>query len=179
MQSQLDLERVAPYKQMEARILKVKNELEQRYKNDLANEVTRLREFEVSRIRMEEAARYRDKMESFRTEMEHLHLEKVKELKLREQQAMDRIKGRDSEVEKAAYEHRQKVLKDEELMRYRENDAKKTVEMELYFVKAEKDRMAHSIREYEAKIGDLEQLKLRLEKQKLEDIERFKSEYQR
>ena len=83
--------------------MKVKNELEQRYKNDLANEVTRLREFEVSRIRMEEAARYRDKMESFRTEMEHLHLEKVKELKLREQQAMDRIKGRDSEVEKAAY----------------------------------------------------------------------------
>jgi len=34
---------------------------------------------------MEEAARYRDKMESFRMEMEHLHLEKVKELKQREQ----------------------------------------------------------------------------------------------
>jgi hypothetical protein len=78
------MERVAPYKQMEGRILKIKNELEQRYKNDLANEITRLREFEVSRIRMEEAAKYRDKMESFRTEMEHLHLEKVKELKLRE-----------------------------------------------------------------------------------------------
>ena len=55
---------------------------------------------------------------------------------------MDRIKARDTEVEKAAYEHRQKVLKEEELLRYRENDAKKTVEMELYFVKAEKDRMA-------------------------------------
>jgi len=62
-------------------------------------------------------------------------------------------------------------------MRYRENDAKKTVEMELYFVKAEKDRMAHTIRDYEIKIGDLEQLKLRLEKQKIEDIEKFKSEY--
>jgi len=71
------------------------------------------------------------------------------------------------------------VLKDEELMRYRENDAKKTVEMELYFVKAEKDRMAHTIHDYEVKIGDLEQLKLRLEKQKIEDIEKFKSEYQR
>jgi len=77
---------------------------------------------------------------------------------------MDRIKIRDQEVEKAAYEHRQKVLKDEELMRFRENDAKKTVEMELYFVKAEKDRMAHTIREYETKISDLESLKLRLEK---------------
>lgn len=108
-----------------------------------------------------------------------MHLEKVKELKLREQQALERIKGRDMEVEKSAYEHRQKVLKDEELMRYRENDIKKTVEMELYFVKAEKDRMAKTIHDYEVKIGDMEQLKLRLEKQKIEDIERFKSEYQR
>jgi len=71
------------------------------------------------------------------------------------------------------------VLKDEELMRYRETDAKKTVEMELYFVKAEKERMAHTIHDYEVKIADLESLKMRLEKQKLEDIEKFKSEYQR
>lgn len=69
---------------MESRILKMKNELENRYKTDLANEITRLKEFEVSRIRMEEAARYRDKMESFRNEMENLHIEKVKELKQRE-----------------------------------------------------------------------------------------------
>ncbi len=71
------------------------------------------------------------------------------------------------------------MLKDEELMRYRETDAKKTVEMELYFVKAEKERMAHTIHDYEVKIADLESLKLRLEKQILEDIEKFKSEYQR
>lgn len=71
------------------------------------------------------------------------------------------------------------MLKDEELMRYRETDVKKTVEMELYFVKAEKERMAHTIHDYEVKIADLESLKLRLEKQKLEDIEKFKSEYQR
>jgi hypothetical protein len=38
--------------------------------------------------------------------MEQLHLDKVKELKLREQQALERIKARDMEVEKAAYEHR-------------------------------------------------------------------------
>ena len=65
-----------------------------------------MREFDVSRIRMEEAARYRDKMEAFRVEMETLHLDKVKELKIREQQVMDRIKQRECEVEKAAYEHR-------------------------------------------------------------------------
>ena len=44
---------------MEARILKLKAEMEARYKGDLDNEVRRLKEFEVSRIRMEEAGRTR------------------------------------------------------------------------------------------------------------------------
>jgi hypothetical protein len=34
-------------------------------------------------------------------------------------------------------------------LRYKEQDIKKTVEMELYLVKSEKDRMAQTIREYE------------------------------
>ena len=49
----------------------------------------------------------------------------------------------------------------------------------MYFVKAEKDRMAHTIKDYEAKISDLEQFKLRLDKQKVEEMDKFKSEYQR
>ena len=164
---------------MEARILKLKAEIEARYKGDLENEVRRLKEFEVSRIRMEEAARYRDKMEAFRSEMETMHLEKVKELKLREQNAMDRLRQKEQEVDKAAYEHRQKVLKDEEIIRFRENDVKKTVEMELYMVKSEKERMARTIQDYELKISDLETFKVRLEKKHIEDLERFKSDYQR
>ena len=111
--------------------------------------------------------------------MENLHLEKVKELKMREEAAMDRIKGKEREIEKAAYGHRQKVLSTEETMRLRENDVKKTVEMELVLVKNEKDRMAHTIMEYERKLAEMESFKLRLEKQHIEDIERFKSEYQR
>lgn len=64
-------------------------------------------------------------------------------------------------------------------MRYRESDVKKTVEMELLVVKSEKDRMAQTIHDYEQKIQELETFKLRLEKQHVEDIERFKSDYQR
>jgi len=40
---------------MEARILKMKAELEARYKSDLENEIRRLKEYEVSRLRMETA----------------------------------------------------------------------------------------------------------------------------
>ena len=64
-------------------------------------------------------------------------------------------------------------------MRYREQDVKKTVEMELLVIKGEKDRMAQTIHDYEQKIVELENFKLRIEKQHLEDLERFKSEYQR
>ena len=111
--------------------------------------------------------------------MENLHLEKVKELKMREEAAMDRIKHKEREIEKASFTHRQKVLTTEETMRLRENDVKKTVEMELVLVKNEKDRMAHTIQDYERKLAEMESFKLRLEKQHLEDIDRFKSEYQR
>lgn len=38
-------------------------------------------------MRMEEAAMYRDKLDNFRSEMEQMHIDKVKELKLREQSA--------------------------------------------------------------------------------------------
>ena len=47
--------------------------------------------------------------------METLHLEKVKELKFREQYALEKLKSRETDVEKAAYENLQKTLKDEEL----------------------------------------------------------------
>jgi hypothetical protein len=44
-------------------------------------------------------------------------------------------------------------------------------------VKAEKDRMGTTIHDYELKIADIDKYKLRLEKQHIEDIERFKTEY--
>ena len=56
-------------------------------------------------------------------------------MKLRENEAWERIKNKERDIEKVSYEHRQKVLKDEEINRYRENEVKKTVEMELYLVK--------------------------------------------
>jgi len=96
--------------------------------------------------------------------METLHLEKVKEIKSREQDALSRLKNKENELEKASYSHRQKVLKDEELMRYREAEVKKTVEMELYLVKSEKDKMTQTMRDYEAKLSEIENFKLKLEK---------------
>jgi hypothetical protein len=95
-----------PFKTLEERMSKYKRECDKKYDEDLQKEMARLRDFEVSKIRMEEAQKYRSKLSSFTEEMEHLHLEKVKELKIREQETISRIKNKEREVEKVAFEHR-------------------------------------------------------------------------
>jgi hypothetical protein len=44
-----------PFKTLEERMLKFKRECEQQYRNDLESEIRRLKEFELSKIRMDEA----------------------------------------------------------------------------------------------------------------------------
>jgi hypothetical protein len=51
----LDIERVMPFKSMEEKMIKYKRELDQKYKEDLESEIRRLKDFEISKIRMEEA----------------------------------------------------------------------------------------------------------------------------
>jgi hypothetical protein len=48
-------ERLVPFKTLEERMLKYKKELELKYLNDLESEVRRLKEFELSKLRIEEA----------------------------------------------------------------------------------------------------------------------------
>lgn len=131
----VEVERTLPFKTLEERMIKYKRELDAQYKEQLESEIKRLKDYEISRIRMDEAQKYRLKLQEFRDEMETMHLDKIKDLKLRENEAWDRIKNRDRDIEKAAYEHRQKVLRDEEVMRLRESEVKKSMEMELYLVK--------------------------------------------
>lgn len=51
----MDVERVMPFKTLEERMMKYKRECDAKYKEDLESEIRRLKEFEVSKLRMEEA----------------------------------------------------------------------------------------------------------------------------
>jgi hypothetical protein len=128
---------------------------------------------------MDEAQKYRTKLSEFTEQMESLHLEKVKELKTREQETVQRIRNKEREVEAVAYEHRQKVLRDEETIRYREADVKKTMEMELMLVKQERDKTRSLQGDYEKKLNEMTNIRLKLEKEMGDEINKFKSGYQR
>ena len=51
-----------PFKTLEERMTKYKREMDKKYDDDLQREIARLRDFEVSKIRMEEAQKYRSKL---------------------------------------------------------------------------------------------------------------------
>jgi hypothetical protein len=55
----LEVERVLPFKSLEERMMKYKRECDAKYKEDLEGEIRRLKDFEMSKIRMEEAQKYR------------------------------------------------------------------------------------------------------------------------
>ena len=95
LMERVQVERAMPFKTLEERMMKYKRESDQKYQDDLEKEIKRLKDFETSKIRMEEAQKYRQKLTQFTEEMEKLHLEKVKELKTREQETILRIKDKE------------------------------------------------------------------------------------
>ena len=106
LMERVQVERAMPFKTLEERMMKYKRESDKKYADDLEREISRLRDFEVSKLRMEEAQKYRAKLTQFTEEMEQLHLEKVKELKIREHDTISRIQNKEREVEKVAFLHR-------------------------------------------------------------------------
>ena len=71
------------------------------------------------------------------------------------------------------------MLTNEEVLRARETEMKKTLEIELHMVKTERDSLSKAQRECELKLKDLEMHRLKMDKDHVEAIERYKSDLQR
>jgi len=66
--------------------------------------LTRIREFEFSLVRIEEAEKYKIKMEEYREELERIHLERLNKLRVREKETIDKcnemLKMREDDLDK-------------------------------------------------------------------------------
>jgi len=65
------------------------------------------------------------------------------------------------------------------VLRARENEQKKTLEVELHMARSERENLSRQQRDFESKSKDLELHRVKLDKEHIEAIERFKSELQR
>lgn len=68
--------------------------------------------------------------------------DKLRELKLRESEAWERIKNRERDLDKQQFEVRQRQLHNEEVIRAKETEAKKTLEVDLHMARTERDSLS-------------------------------------
>jgi oral-facial-digital syndrome 1 protein len=73
-------------------------------------------------VRIEEADKYKAKMEEYREELERIHQERLNKLRAREKETIDKCNERLRFIEAANHDHRQKILKDFEMLKMREDD---------------------------------------------------------
>ncbi len=99
-------ERAMPFKTMEERMLKYKREVDERARAEIAAEIANIREIEVAAVRLEEQNKNRLKNNEWRAQLESLHGDKLKEIRLREREAVERVKGKEKALETAGFEHR-------------------------------------------------------------------------
>ena len=175
----IETERMMPYKTLEERMVKYKRECDERAHQEVLAEVARVKEIEMVHVRLEEAAKYRAKVNEFRNEFDVIHEQKVRELKIREQETLERWKAKEREIEAAGFEHRQKVIQDLEMLRIKEQEMKKTVELELQVVKVERENLLSKEKEAEIKLAENEKLRALLEKRCEDEINLFKREYEK
>mmetsp|Transcript_35795 Transcript_35795/g.34826 ORF Transcript_35795/g.34826 Transcript_35795/m.34826 type:complete len:189 (+) Transcript_35795:214-780(+) len=69
---QADIQKCLPFKSLEERMVRYRKECEEKFQHDLETEIRRLKEFEISKIRMDEAQKYRAKLQEYRDDIENL-----------------------------------------------------------------------------------------------------------
>ncbi|KXZ50853.1 hypothetical protein GPECTOR_14g105 [Gonium pectorale] len=116
-QARLRAARMAPGAGMEERLALYRQEIEEQAAAEVARQVERIREMEVAAARLDEAAKARRAMEAERLELDRMHSERLAKLRQREEETMDKLRRQQRDVENVAYEHRQRILREEERMR--------------------------------------------------------------
>lgn len=80
-------------------------------------QVERVREIEVGQARLAEASRWRKEIRKERAELERLYGERVKRVREQEEALMSRVREQQRDVERSGYEHRQRLIAEDERLR--------------------------------------------------------------
>ena len=83
----------------------------------LCAQVERVREIEVGQARTQEAARWRKEIRRERAELERLYGERVKRVREQEEALLSRVREQQRDVERAAFEQRQRLLAEDSRQR--------------------------------------------------------------
>ena len=183
--SKLDLEYIRKTKSdsdphtMEERMLRYQRECDQRMQKELSKEIERIREIEMSGVRIEEANKYRQQLQKARSEMEQHWKDQLASLKQREKETKERLNLREKELDNKEYSQRQQYLKDLEALKQKEADMKRAVEIEMEAARVQRQSWESKKAEVDNKLKELGDTKKKLETKAESDFLHYKQDYQR
>ncbi|CAK9869837.1 unnamed protein product [Sphagnum jensenii] len=111
-----------PYRSLEDHITVLHQEFDGRVCAEVAMQVNRIREFEISAVRMEEAARFRRQLSRDREELEEIHKSHMGQIQAHEDSVLEHLLSKEKAIDALAYEQRQRVLADITSLRSREDE---------------------------------------------------------
>jgi len=76
-------------------------------RDEISREVRRIRDMEISAMRIEESSKYRDLLQKNRDENERMWKEKLESLKIREKELHERIAIKERDIEQKEFNFRQ------------------------------------------------------------------------
>ena len=121
----VETERLAPLRDAEQRMAAFQKECETRLRAEMEESVRRVRDHEVGQARLEEAAKHRRQIAEAREELERVHAERLRKLRAREESQTERVRSAETSLERAAYDHRQRLAAEHEALREAKDVAQK------------------------------------------------------
>ena len=157
-------------KSVELTFINYKNELEKKYKEELKNEIERIKNIEIGNINIEENKKYLDKIEEIRNEYETNYEIKNKELSKKEKELKEKVNNiEDSYIEKTK-ELNQKYQQKEDNLNQKESNFRKKCIKELKNIKEKQISLDKKERE-------LYVLKKDYYKEMQKEIDKIKNEF--
>jgi len=117
----------------------------------------RFKDLEMSQLKVDLENEYRTKFEDWKESYEAVYSEKLTKLRQREENILSKLKDRERLVEQAAYEHRQQVLKDIEMIKSKEREVERIKQSETEKIRQELQKVQHQEKELAKRNSDLDQ----------------------
>ena len=162
----------------EEKMLKFKRECEERMRFEINSELTRMREVEMSAVRIEEAGKYRALLQKMRTEQEEHWKSQLDLVKEREKEQRERIAIREKDLESREHRQRQQFQKELEIVKTKESDMKRGVEIELEAARLQRNSWEQKKMEVENKLKDMENFKAAMSSKAQDDFLHFRREFE-
>jgi oral-facial-digital syndrome 1 protein len=148
-------------------------------REEIAKEVARLKSVEIERMKMDERAEYQARLENEMLRLREEHDRQIKALMERKNAIEDSMKRREMELEKTNYEHRQRMLKEIELNRLREEELKRIAEVDNRALDVSKQKLEDMEKALQRDRSTFEIERLEWSRRCEADIAQFKSDIKR